>query len=336
MVDTYAKVKAFIESFPSIESWNEFCMKIKAYELQDMTPNHWDTLLNSSGARDFFGYTPFKEIERHSQERINKLKFLLNVVPYGAGSSFIGALQSALLSKHGLNTGKRYMNLWDDQYGVTMLLPEESVPDRQIRADFVPDVTRAEEMTKGLQGGNNTWYQIYSEYFKTVNDCLIQNRQQFNSFDKILIEQTVHDYLIMFELMIDCKINLLVDCDKDRFQWCWLLSTAKHGKDAFRRWVDKPNVQMPGFEASRCKQSWDLYKIVKQYIPSMWRLNYEKFFVQQERDTVYSFIHKTLKLSHPTEEQIKFVQEQLKIYHNENEKIIAGLPLDKWRRECVV
>ena len=94
----FKRVKDWQYTFASINEWNEFCRDVGIRELQSISFQGWRTLLQHESE-----YKVFQDLAKHSQERIQKLHWQFNVVPYGAGSSFIGALQSWLLKGTVLN-----------------------------------------------------------------------------------------------------------------------------------------------------------------------------------------------------------------------------------------
>ena len=324
----FKRVKDWQYTFASINEWNEFCRDVGIRELQSISFQGWRTLLQHESE-----YKVFQDLAKHSQERIQKLHWQFNVVPYGAGSSFIGALQSWLLKGTVLNTADRTRNLWDDDYGPMMTFPMQAYPKETVISEFRINDTKTEECIQDMFGCRKTFNDLNQRYYNLLSNGLANNNSHFNGHDKVIVEVTVHDYYIMFELMANSYINLFVDMDKETFYRCYFLATVKHNKEAFNRWLTDEQMKVVelGLPALQC--SWKLYCIVKKYLPKMYKLNYNKFIEEQDGDTISLFINRTLKTADPTPEQIRKIQGDLKIYNERNNELLSKHQYERWVEE---
>ena len=133
--------------------------------------------------------------------------------------------------------------------------------------------------------------------------------------------------------MANSYINLFVDMDKESFYRCYFLATLKHNGVAFNEWLNNPKKQFTYFDIPALQQSWKLYCIVKKYLPKMYKMNYKKFFEDQDRDVISLFINRSLKTKDPTEEQIRKIQGDLKIYNDRNNKLLAEHDYERWAED---
>ena len=327
----FKRVKDWQYTFASTNEWNEFCRDVGIRELQSISFEGWRTLLKHNP-----GYKIFQDIAKHSQERIQKLHWQFNVVPYGAGSSFIGALQSWLLKGTVLNTAERTRNLWDDDFGPMMTFPIQAYPKQTVISEFRVDDTETEECIQDMFGHHKTFNEVNQRYYNLLSKGLSRNNSDFNGHDKVIVEVTVHDYYIMFELMANSYINLFVDMDKETFYRCYFLATLKHNKGNFNRWLEQHgptefDYTAFGLPALQC--SWKLYSIVKKYLPKMYKLNYKKFIEEQDSANISLFINRTLKTQDPTPEQIRKIQGDLKIYNDKNNELLSEHQYERWVKE---
>ena len=324
----YKRVEDWVRTFPSMNEWNQFCREVGLNELQSITFRGWRTLL-----KHYPSFRTFNDLARHSQERIEKLHWQFNVIPYGAGSSFIGGLQSWLHDGTVLNTAERTRNLWDTDFGPMMSFPFNAYPEGTKVSDFRYNAVEIEEFIHDMFCNHRTFYEVNQRYYKLLNDAMSSNSSEFNTNDSIIIEVTVHDYYIMFELMANSYINLFVDMDKESFYRCYFLATLKHNGVAFNEWLNNPKKQFTYFDIPALQQSWKLYYIVKKYLPKMYKMNYKKFFEDQDRDVISLFINRSLKTKDPTEEQIRKIQGDLKIYNDRNNKLLAEHDYERWAED---
>ena len=65
----------------------------------------------------------------------------------------------------------------------------------------------------------------------------------------------------------------------------------------------------------------------------MYKMNYKKFFEDQDRDVISLFINRSLKTKDPTEEQIRKIQGDLKIYNDRNNKLLAEHDYERWAED---
>ena len=129
---------------------------------------------------------------------------------------------------------------------------------------------------------------------------------------------------------------VFVDVDKETFEQCFFLATAKHNGTAFKRWLNKQgpdDFDYNSIDFPHCQQSWKLYSIVKKYLPKMYKLNYQQFVVEQDHNTVKQFINRTLKVKDPTESQIKHIRDELKIYNDRNNELVENNDYERWKKE---
>ena len=329
--EQYKRISKWISTFDSPQQWNQFCRDVGIYELQNCYFHSWKSLIEH-----YPSFATYRDVAHLGQQRIQKLNWLINVVPYGAGSSFIGALQSWLLWGTVLNTVDRTRNLWDNDFGPLMTHPLDAYPENTKVSSTRFDAVEIEECIQDMLGNHKTFHDLSQKYYTLLNKGLIENRALFNECDDILIEVTVHDYYIMFELMANSRINLFVDVDKETFEQCFFLATAKHNGTAFKRWLNKEgpdDFDYNSIDFPHCQQSWKLYSIVKKYLPKMYKLNYQKFVVEQDHETVKQFINRTLKVKDPIESQIKHIRDELKIYNDRNNELLENNNYERWRKE---
>jgi len=318
----YERLQAYKNTFASIEDWNEFVGKLGLIELQNITEELWLYLLENNE------YKTFNSLHKQDQAKIDVLDFYWNVIPTGAGSSFIGALQSYLLFNYEVpDPNKRKNNLWDDEYGTRMTMNYPQVENKIIKgnSDYQDKIVSSERIFQRLFNGYETWYTLFEQYYSTLTSTMTHNAQNFRGAEKVFVEFTVHNYLLLFELFGNSKINLFMDCTWERFKWCYLLAFFKHEEKGIN-----PEYKVSATRrAWYCKRAWEIYKITKQYHKPLITIDYELLFIHQDEDTIKKLIYETLQRD-PTDRQIEYLGKHLNMYTNRNNKIMETIPTKLW------
>ena len=91
-----------------------------------------------------------------------------------------------------------------------MTFPIQAYPKQTVISEFRVDDTETEECIQDMFGHHKTFNEVNQRYYNLLSKGLSSNNSDFNGHDKVIVEVTVHDYYIMFELMANSYINLFV------------------------------------------------------------------------------------------------------------------------------
>ena len=171
--------------------------------------------------------TELKIEDKDVLQYIQNLPVDIVVVPYGAGSSYLGVLQAWWLETNGATvdypgvdyedeTKNRKDNLWDDQYGVRY---RGNHLHHSLQNDFTNLVTGAEELSKQATHGLTTWDKVFAKY-KQIALFLYENGKTLEN-----IEIVVHDWLFGLDFLfpnVNCRF--FIDMDFQVFAYTYFLA----------------------------------------------------------------------------------------------------------------
>jgi hypothetical protein len=325
VADKFEKIEQILETMP-MTTWNEYVSKLGLYELINVNRNIWGTLVDHHKEFYYFG-----ELYKQNQKKLNTLEIHFNVIPYGAGSSYIGAIQEYLYDGHVIPTAEQPKNLWDDKYGVMNTV--KFTRPRTKRGITEVNTFKIEEELQQLMGRQTNWGTVFSLYHGFISSLLSTNSANFDDHhDTVVCEFTTHDHFALFNTMANARINTLVDVTWERFQWCWLLALSKHDRQSFANWKGSGGENLIWNAVTRCKQSWHLYQLTKHYQRPMFRLDYDSFFIEGKFDLIKRFSHYCNNRTTPTDEQVNYIKSELQTYHNRNVKLMDLVPMDLWNK----
>ena len=211
------------------EEYKNFAKYVKAIGLPELAyygPQAIDNVTSEHDPRN----NPYAVFQDNPDK-----KFLIeyNIVPYGAASSYLGAIQDFARGKvpaNAIDPKTKTANIWDDQWGVNFVDVEHgSWP--------VPSTFKIEALLLDLHHRRNsiTWTQLWrmyvdycSRHFKTQIDEGYMNSQGLPLDTTVVNQMTFHIDPIGIQWFAGAYNKFFLDLDHERFVWCHLLSYVKH------------------------------------------------------------------------------------------------------------
>ena len=275
------------------------------------------------------------KLEPHLSDFAQELILDVTVVPYGAGSSFLGFLQKThrdytqgKLDYNPMDIVKdRPFNLWDDDYGI-VLRPENKVHGEKA-GEFSIRMARCEDLVKQAITGFITWNLVHKEYVDMIKFLYsVKDELGHPDHKEKCIEVVVHDFPFTLDwLMPNLRLKLFFDCDYETFVWCYLLSQVKHDRPAFRDYIH--DTSDPGytnrfrtarFEANRF---WHVYQLCKKYFPIQSTQSYNGIFVDHDPNSLAEFLNVScLDCSSATADELNMLMLLVKEYSKSNQQIL--------------
>lgn len=238
---------------------------------------------------------------------MNKIDFI--IVPYGAGSSFLGYLQEATNTPSKMiDVASKKYNLWDLNYEIKFVVGAE-------RENSGWRMTEKQRVYKNKSGNvdlqNEAIYRKFALY--TLND----------------LELTYHNYPIGIEEHFDTSILFFLDMDKERFDWCWRLAHYKHFLNGHE------NQPRPQQQADIDKE-WSHHmktKAMRNFSPE-YMCDYDDIFINPNDTVIKNFLyHKNSVVSGDIDGSVQRAKEQIKVYTECNMKLMAELDSRReWQR----
>jgi len=282
--------------------------------------------------------------------------FEYNIVPYGAASSYLGAIQSfarGLVTANDIDPTKKKANIWDytapgDGYGLDFTTLAGG-------ANHIEDTFKWEAVILDLYQRRNsvTWTQLWRTYVSWLGRKFIpefdESLMKYRGLpldNKVTNVATFHIDPITIPFFCESHNKFFLDMEFERFVWCHLLSYVKHsltGEPGAR------NIAMmlnQGFDAEksrpfidRCNIEWVSYSRCKKFGPKpILSLTYQQLLVEQDVSAIKVFLEASVG-SDMSDETVSEVQRLLKVYNEENNKLMApwndmkdeilGLPWDR-------
>ena len=190
-----------------------------------------------------------------------KHKLKLIIAPYGAGSHFLGYIQSILLRDRPIeDIHSRERNLWDFSYMMA----------------FDPVVRNAEREGIRLLSDKQKILKQKISNLDTLGEPVIRKFSQYTNTD---LELNFHIYPFGIEEYFDPEVVFFLTMNKERFYWCWQLADLKHQEDS-RNW-----------KAEADKEWLNHLQIKEQLTNSSIIFDYEDLFTIQNKETIKKFIN---------------------------------------------
>lgn len=192
-----------------------------------------------------------------------KHKVKLIIAPYGAGSHFLGYIQSVILGeKRREEIFDRKRNLWDFEHVLGF--------DRRVPIDDSFDGERPlTEKQKILKQKMSN--------LDTLGEPVIR---KFSQYATGPMELNFHIYPFGIEEYFDPEVTFFLTMNKDRFMWCYQLADWKHEETPRDDWkID-------------AEKEWENHVQIKRQLtdPNI-IFEYEDFFTIQNRETINRFIN---------------------------------------------
>ena len=285
------------------------------------------------------------KLEPHLSDFAQELILDVTVVPYGAGSSFLGFLQKVhrdytmgCMDYDPLEIVKnRSFNLWDNDYGI-VFRAENTAPGTS-DDDLSNRMARCEDLVKQALSGFITWNQVHKEYVDMIK-YLYSIKDQLghtnNGEDQKYVEVAVHDFPFTLDWLIpNLHVKTFVDCGYQTFAWCYLLSQMKHDRPAFRDHAGRDNdpdyrnsFRSAIFEVNRY---WHVYQLCKKYFPIQSIQSYNGIFVDHDPNSLAEFLNVScLDCSSVTADELNMLMPLVKEYSKSNQKILPQKIVEKY------
>ena len=191
-----------------------------------------------------------------------KHKLKLIIAPYGAGSHFLGYIQSILLRDRPIeDIHSRERNLWDFSYVMA----------------FDPAVRNAEKEGIRLLSDKQKILKQKISNLDTLGEPVIRKFSQYTNTD---LELNFHIYPFGIEEYFDPEVVFFLTMNKERFFWCWQLADLKHQEDPRDSW-----------KADADKEWLNHLQIKEQLTDSSIIFDYEDLFTIQNKETIKRFIN---------------------------------------------
>jgi hypothetical protein len=272
-----------------------------------------------------------------------ELRMDITVVPYGAGSSFLGFIQKVHrdYSMDKMNydpmeiVNSRKLNLWDDDYG--MAFRRENRAGGDDAGILAIKMARAEDLVKQAIHGFVTWNTVWKEFTDIVKWLYsIRDNLYDDKNGTVWCEIVVHDFPFTLDWLIpNLTVKQFIDCDYQTFVWCYLLSQIKHDRPAFVGHAnnhDDPEYQQR-FRSARFEVNrfWYVYQVCKHYYPVQNVTSYDKLFYDQDPQTVAEFLFSSQPYYPlPTSDEMKVLMPLISQYTSANYKLLSAKVLKHW------
>ena len=292
-----------IECKEQSRDWDKFVCAIGLPNLMNATES---TLRN-----DISNTVPATAFELFKSNPDKDIKLYHSIIPYGAGGSFLGAIQEVAkgsLSVEVLNPQNRIGNLWDGTHGLNF---KETATFDDMGSNRTADI---EDTVLNLMTGETTWHDLWGK--------LIIQMGKFSTEHEI---QT-HIDILTLPFFVNVERTFFLDMDFETFVWTHFLANMKHavngipGAKNVSRYVkeDHRSLNPISQHLERCNNEWKIHCIAKNYglIPKL-KLTYEELIVEQQADSIKKYLEATADAD-TSDQTILTCQELLKSYHNEN------------------
>ena len=272
--------------------WNTFVFNIGLPELAHTTEDDLESMIVRAVPKTHYRY--FESLP----ERDNKL--LINVIPTGAGSSFLGAIQQVARGEINLDLSNRKFYLWDDEFGLNSLNKKQTITD----------FYKLEEIYDKVMDRTSTWDNLWGTYVSLVST--ITDTQ----------EVTVHTWPATFDFFIETELYYFIDMDWNKFAWCYFLASIKHsGNDGWNKKIREDfregNISRLSNLILIINKAWKIFKLCRQHTKKKYILQYKDLIEEQDYNTVKRFLQGTVGAD-TSDSTVTKCQDLLKKYHNAN------------------
>jgi len=221
-----------------------------------------------------------------------KHKLKLIIAPYGAGSHFLGYIQSILLGDKSIeDVDSRERNLWDFEH---VLAFDEGIriADREQR----PFLSNKQKTLKQKMGN-----------LDTLGEPVIRKFSQYTDSD---LELNFHIYPFGIEEYFDPEVVFFLTMNKERFFWCFQLAMLKHQEDPRDSWK------------ADADKEWENHLQIKQQLKdSSIIFDYDDLFTIQDKETINRFINLG-GLEHKVNIDIDILCKMFEDYNRCNEQML--------------
>ena len=283
--------------------------------------------------------TELKIEDKDVLQYIQNLPVDIVVVPYGAGSSYLGVLQAWWLETNGATvdypgvdyedeTKNRKDNLWDDQYGVRY---RGNHLHHSLQNDFTNLVTGAEELCKQATHGLTTWDKVFAKY-KQIALFLYENGKTLEH-----IEIVVHDWLFGLDFLfpnVNCRF--FIDMDFQVFAYTYFLAQYKHDSGYVRKEIHNVDHEdyWGTFRTTKIDllRYWRHYKLFKTYILKQQSFSYDKIFYDRDEKEIIQFFEFTVpEFDPPADSDLYYALNLIDEYVTRNDQLIdSEIICPKW------
>ena len=273
------------------------------------------------------------------------LRFIQNlpvdivVVPYGAGSSYLGFLQDWWLETNGATvdypgvdyaneTANRKDNLWDNQYGVRY---RGNHLHDSLHGEFNNLIVDAEELCKQATHGITTWDKVFAKY-KQIALFLYENSKSLEN-----IEIVVHDWLFGLDFLFpNTNCRFFIDMDFQVFAYTYFLAQYKHDSGYVRKEIHNVDDEdyWHRFRSNKIDllRFWRHYKLFKTYVLKQQGFSYDKIFFDRDVDEILRFFETTIpEFDVPKEFNLNYALDLIDEYVTRNDQLIdSEIVCPKW------